>query len=763
MPSKKKSKPKHIRQATPPELIASAEELLRRGQVDEAIHDLRLAEKELRPRVTAEGTKLPSLLARALAARAATTADRKQAITDLEEATKIAPQETRYRVALGAARLLAGEAAAAHLEFEKAEESRPGDELATRAFALGLLSTGHDREVKALLDRTPENLRDQSWRRLAAIQSLSDGGVQTNDQLFDGLSHLARGENERANEALAALPTFDRNPTGVEAARIATQFFYRGAIKFNARNYQAAIADWREANRLLQTHQLSLSWRQRLPIYYHKIAETIWRDDLQLAIQCWQEAIKISPDDQTAQVNLKEAKRARASEAWRQGRIEEAADLWLDLSQASPSDERLLKNLAIANERLKRKGEALTHWQALVRLWRSQAKQRAAEPDLKERLLKLEQRVVDLMIETGADEQAVVNELEAALRFDPENYDLRMQAAHQLLEIGRPNPALKHLETIERQRGVSAQTLVNKAIAFDMLERHKDAQKVFEQAMEIDPSNAITRRNYLVFLTQEATRAEESGNHKRAVEIFQKQLTLDDHYEPALASLAARHLRAKRKAEAKELLDRIIAKDPKSPQKRVIVGTVYLSAKLHKEAEAAFKEAVKLQPDAECYFNIGVAYNKFNETKQAVKYFDKAAETADIDLLLGIAVELAEQGHIKEANRYLEKMSKLDPSHPMPYLVRALSRVADPLSLIFSKGVLLEVLKDLAEADRLMTGNEEYRTLQDEIRQVRQELENPPPEIRALMRGGLPSIFDDDDDDDFFDQSGTTRRRKSRR
>jgi len=781
MPTKKK-KPKQTRQIQPAELIGLAEDQLNRGQIDEAIQNLRLAEKELQPRVTADGKKistpphlivaqaaLPQLRARAFSSRALAAADPKQKLDDLEEAAKYAPGEIRYRIAAGACRLLIGQIEAARSDFEKAEESQPGDALATRAFALGLLGAGRAREAGDLLNQRPEDRRDDAWRRLVALQRLSVGEAveQTpagdGGQLLSGLSHLARGENDRAAEKLGAPPALDHNPSRAEAAQIATQFFYNGWIGFNARSYRAAIASWREAARLSQSHQLSLPWRDRLVSLYHKIAETILEEDLSLAAECWQEALKLSPDDKTAQANLAAIKQAQAAEAWREGKIEQAVALWQDLLKDDPLSECLSRNLAVACERLGRKTEAITHWRTLAQVWRKQAKQRAGEPGFKESLLKVEDRAVNLMLEAGTDGQEIVNELEAALKFDSDNLDLRNRTVEQLLGIGKPQAAMKHLDAIERQSGVTADLLTHKAIALDMMNRRGDSRKVFEQAVALDPSNALTRRNYLVFLTQEAARAGERHDKKRATEICQQQLALDQSYEPALVLLASLHLDSKRKAEAKELLDRLIATDPSSAQKRVMAGSVYLRHKMRKEAEAIFKEAIKLESSPECFLFIGLSYFEAEELKQAFKYFDRAAEAGDVDTLIAIATLLLDAGHTREIDRYLNKAIKLDPSHPIPHTIKAVSMLLNPLTLLLDPKGLKNALKELAEAERLAAGKPEYEDLMSDLAMMRRQFENAPPGIADLIGGGLPPFLfddDDDDDDDFFFEPPKRSRKK---
>src|SRR5262245_7403213 len=780
----KKKRAKQIRQIQPAELVKLAEDHLKRGQIDEAIQNLRLVEKEVQPRVTADGRKIstpphmvvaqaatPPLLARAFSARSLNVADPKQKLEDLEVAVKYAPEEIRYRIAMGACRILLGQSEAARSDFGKAEEARPGDAFTTRAFTLGLLATGQAREAGGLLNQWPEDRRDESWRRLAAIQRLSGGedrdqlrAISDGDHLSSGLSHLARGENDRALEKLAALPAMDHNPSRAEAAQIATQFFYNGWLSFNALHYQAAIASWREANHLSQTHQLRLPWRDRLASCYHKIAETVLEEDLSLAIECWQEALKLSPDDETAQANLAATKQAQASEAWRKGKIEQAVALWLELLKNEPQDDLLSRTLAVGCERLGRKTEALMHWRALARVWRRQAKQRSGEPGFKESLQKVEERAVNLMIEVGMDGQVIVNELEAALKFDPDNLDLRRQTVEQLLEIGKPHAAMKHLEAIERRCGVSAESLTQKGMALDMMSRHGDARKIFEQAVALDPSDTLARRNFLIFLTQEAVRADNRHDKRRAMEICQRQLSLDQNYEPALAFLASLHLDSKRKADAKELLQRLISTDPKSPQKRALAGSIYLRHKMRKEAEAMFKEATNLESSPACFFFIGLSYLEVEEVKQALKYFDRVAEKGDVDIMIEIALRLVDAGYPKEIDRYLNKAIKLDPSHPTPHVIKAISRLLNPLTLLLEPNGLKNALKELEEAERLAAGKEEYKDLVPELSEVRRHFEEAPPGIADLIGGGLPTfLFDDDDDDSFIDRRRRTRKKRGRR
>src|SRR5262249_2678754 len=339
----------------------------------------------------------------------------------------------------------------------------------------------------------------------------------------------------------------------------------------------------------------------------------------------------------------------------------------------------------------------------------------------------------------------------------------RRQIVEQLLEIGKPKAAIKHLDAMERQGGAAPDLLTQKGMALDMMGRHADAGKTFEQAMALNPSDALTRRNYLIFLTQEALRADKPNNKKRAIEICQQQLSLDQNYEPALALLASLYLGSKRKADAKGLLERIIANDPQSPQKRVLVGSIYLRHNMRKESEALFKEAVDLDPNPACFFFVGLSYLEAEEVKSALKYFDRVAEGGDADMLVEIAMRLTDAGYVKESGRYLDKAIKLDPSNPMPHVVKAVGRLLNPMALLFEPDGLKNALKELEEAQRLTAGKDEYKALASELEDIKRHFENAPPGVADLLEAGLPPFLFDDDDDVFTERRRRSRKRKSRK
>ncbi len=732
----KKKKHKFILQLPPAELLKRAAEQLQRGQYDDALQSLQQAASQLKPRATPDGKKvstpphllvaqaeLPGLQARAYAARARNAGTLAQKLNDLTQATQAAPGEPRYWIARGALQMLNNDALAALGDFGKATASSPDTPLVNRARRFGQFAAQGTRTTTAALEYATQTHGRQP--------------------LFDGLAALAAGETERAQTQLNELPAFDHNPTRGEAALLATQFFYSGALHLQSARQRAALGDWHEAQRLIETHSLALPWRARLAAGLHELAAAVAATDLPLAIESWQAALKLDPNDKIAQQNLSAVGRQQALHAWHAGQHQQAANLWQEALTQQPQDEKLRQYLALACERLGRKEEAVTHWRELAKLWRRQAKQRAVEAGFKERLVQLEQHVIKLMLETGAPEHEIVSELETALNLDPDNTALRLQAADQLLELGRAQQALKHLEHLEKQQGASAELLIRKGQTLDMLGQFKLARQTLERALQLEPDNALAKRSLLLFLDQEVERAEERGDEKRAMEICRQQIALDPHYDEALAHLADLHLCDRELAPAKELLARIIAHNPQSAQKHVMAGDVYLTHGLKKEAETVFKKAVELEPSVTCFMNIGRVYWDCEEEKTALKYFDRAAADSSMETLIEIAVYLVEAGDEKNLKKYLDLAIKRDPQHPMPHLIKAVNMLGlagsplGPLAMLlgFDQKKFDKAVAELAEAERLMEGKAEFQRMLPEIRQMRQMFEQGPPGLGGLLGG----------------------------
>jgi len=239
-------------------------------------------------------------------------------------------------------------------------------------------------------------------------------------------------------------------------------------------------------------------WVKRLPTHWQALAmEALAQRDLETALVCFEQALAIEPENKVIGANLRALRLAQANRFSQQGQLEQAVELWRVCAASGLQNEVVLKNLAVACEKLNRMEDAAEYWRQLARLWRRQAQDARAEASLKSRLTRLERHAADLMLKAGRPPYEIINELEAALKIDPGHHELRRVLADVLLEIGHTQKALRHLEMIQKQQGATPQLLTQIGAAYETAGRGGDARRCYERAFELDPSYLPARRMLL--------------------------------------------------------------------------------------------------------------------------------------------------------------------------------------------------------------------------------------------------------------------------
>jgi tetratricopeptide (TPR) repeat protein len=736
MSQKNRKSKKGASVVSPIELLRTAESRIERGEIDAAFDSLDKAARELEPRPAPPGKKisvpphivaarqeLRRLRARAFAARARTCSDPQLAASHLKDAVESDPAAVGYRLALGAARLQSGKLAEALLDFAEVQKSSPDHPLLARAFALAS----------------------------AYENSGNSAGAATGSQLVEGLARTMRGEWASAAEMLGSLPQISSHPSRREAAQLATQLYYSGLLAALDGRIREALGDWGEAARLSREHTLGLPWIKRLVEDLRTIAADC---DPEIERECWQTALSLSPGDREAQAHLTAADRAQALAHWRADRTTEAARIWEAILKITPEEHGVRRNFALALEKLELTADAAREWKILAREQRRRLKHSPTEAESRERLIVLEKHLVKLMITAAIDPVEIFNEIEATTNLAPDNDEMAVWASESLLEIGRVQPALRHLEAIEKRRGVSAVLLLRKGILLDMLERHSEARRTFEQAFRLEPDNPIVRTTMVLFLGQEAIRAEHRRNLPQAVAFCEQQLTINPDYEGALAHLGHLYFSLGREKEAKNTLSRLAAIEPRTAERLAAAGTVYLSVGAKKEAAALFKDAMSLAPEPETIISIGDAYCERRMWKEATRYFDIALKKGvNMELLAHVIVSLFEKGRTREGQKYLDEAFRRAPEHPMPYMIKGIAKFTSisPIDIVFNPGVLKEAIEIFETAETKCIGHPEYSKYLESIREIRTYLADHPM-LRAAT-GDAENIFGfpfDEDDLDFL-------------
>ncbi|MBI3950968.1 MAG: tetratricopeptide repeat protein [Acidobacteria bacterium] len=711
-----------------------AEEHLRLGRLDDAIHLLtRHVEGKSGP-----DPALRQMLAQAHYQRALRSTSPTR--TDLERAATYDAEQPRYRLALALANLASGRAEDVGVWLE----SSPDEKLTHLSRALQLLAARRTREFKGLQQRLPaEVANDAALVRLQILRHLLVGNAQLAEPLLTALDPLDRGlyegiirwmsgDEAGALASLSEIPALERNPTPEEAQLLATQFFFLGVRRARAGQLAGARTAWREAQRLALEHELALPWVKRLAAHWQALAAAaLAQRDLETALVCFEQALAIEPENKVIASNLRAVRLAQANRLSQQGQLDRAVELWRACAASGLQNEAVLKNLAVACEKLNRMEEAAELWRQLARLWRRQAQDTPADPSLKGQLARLERHAADLMLKIGRPPYEIIDELEAALKIDPSQHEVRRVLADVLLEIGQTQKAVRHLEMIQKQQGTTPQLLAQIGAAYEMAGRSGDARRCYERALELDPKFVPAQRMLLQWMGSRAVDAEHRGDHRQAIEICHRQLEIDPTYTPALSHLAMLHFHRGHKKEAEQMLQRILDIDPNNPNNRGIVGSMYLAMREKKKAKEQFDKAIELDPSELCFFNVGSSYLAHADLKKALAHFDRAIAVGSVDTILDVISALLDYGYIPEAQNYLNMALEREPERPDVYLMKA--------NLLVEQMRLKEAKEVLAQAEAL-AANPKYADVRAEIRSLRQFIRDTEEMGRVIGLGDLRDL-----------------------
>jgi tetratricopeptide (TPR) repeat protein len=269
-------------------------------------------------------------------------------------------------------------------------------------------------------------------------------------------------------------------------------------------------------------------------------------------------------------------------------------------------------------------------------------------------------------------------------------------------------------ETFDDRAQLAA--IVGRARAFTGLKQYDAALNDLNNVLQLDTDNVAARvaRGKVKLETNKADDA--LVDFEQAVKAQPSNAEAQFGYGKSL--VLNRHA-----GDAIDPLTRAIEADPKNAEAYRLRGTAY-AASSPKRALEDFKQAVAINPDDfEAYFNWGMVDGGAERHQDAIEHFAKAIEKykpktdADSDMPymaghLHHASELIELGKVTKdpaAQKALYKQAsdetkalvdQLDPKNPLHF---------EPLAgALFSRGVSLRMLGDLAGAIRTFTQALEY-------------------------------------------------------
>ena len=157
------------------------------------------------------------------------------------------------------------------------------------------------------------------------------------------------------------------------------------------------------------------------------------------------------------------------------------------------------------------------------------------------------------------------------------------------------------------------------------------------------------------------------GDRVRAAAEFEKAIAIDPTYVPAYANLADLQRDAGDEAATQRVLERGLARVPKSAPLQHALGLSLVREGKRKQALVRFEEAMKLAPATARYgFVYAVALHDDGQAKKAREVLDAtlARHPYDRDILATAAIYAAGAQDRAAASRYMKRLRELEPDNP---------------------------------------------------------------------------------------------------
>ncbi|MBI3978966.1 MAG: tetratricopeptide repeat protein [Chloroflexi bacterium] len=666
--------------ATPETAVRRGLEAFRRGDYTTAIQTWQQARRSGAPAGVA------GALAEAIFRRALATTNQARRAQDLQEAIALAPSRAVYQFHLGLAYHRQGQLRRALAAYEEAHRLAPADARIGRHLALALLADPSTApRVRDLFKDAPP--RDEVAMRLRALADLRTddtaaaiGALAARKtpsllaSLALGLAQLAAGQLEAAQTALGRVLR-SRQPIG-QVARQAAVLARTAA--------QVRTGDLSGALRVLSGLEVPED-----PALRHAFADVGRRLAVELvlaersgeALSALERSLRAEPDQEDARRCLGHLQDVLGTQAARRGDFATAARHWHAALAIQPDNSRIVRNLALAEERLEQWQSAGARWEALIRQWRKELQSArrqddAAAAELRQRL-NVAYRHLAGTHEAAGELNAAARTIEQALNFDTGDVDLRLRAAELYLANEQHSAAIEHLRRVLAARPNDVKVLLDLGAAYDLKGDDRQAQAYMEQALALDPQNPAIRKTLASTHHGRAHQLADSGLKERAIAEYERAVELDPSDSEHFECMAALYLELGRLDGAEAAFGRVLKLHPGDPAKPIQIGSEYLKRGFQKEAEKLFKQALRFSRGPHIQASIALAYLHWGDPARAEPYLKKVLKGREPNVLTLVGQMLTDLGRVDEAVPYLERALELDPTNVMARAYLAMAKTGE--------------------------------------------------------------------------------------
>ena len=261
---------------------------------------------------------------------------------------------------------------------------------------------------------------------------------------------------------------------------------------------------------------------------------------------------------------------------------------------------------------------------------------------------------------------AAVPALNKALALKPDYLQAQLMLAYAESDAGHYGAALKIAEQIQKQDPKSASGLALQGDILMAQKRFTAAQKIYEQALEVNKSGALAIKLHQALSA--------GGNAQEAEARLLRWLQERPNDLEVRAYLAATYLRAGHNKQAIEQYQLVLEKDPKKTAALNDLAWLYQQEK-DPRALIAAEQAYSLKPDDPHIMDtLGWILAEKGETTRALDLLQKAADKtpASAAIRYHLAATLAQSGDTARARRELGDLLAKNKNFPQREEAQAL-------------------------------------------------------------------------------------------
>ncbi|MDX1521178.1 MAG: tetratricopeptide repeat protein [Anaerolineae bacterium] len=758
--SKRSSRRKRRQQKQKQEAKLTGPVLTRRGLTafNQANYDAAIADWEQAQHKKDAPPKLNAALAEAYFRRAVVSPN--AGLSDLKQAVRLRLDVPRYQYHLGLAHHRLGDLDQAEPIYRNLLAASPPYERAAQPLAQLLIDKGTPLAKDGVWERLAPPVRTQLTAAEALVRQKATSTLeklaQTDLQpLWQGFIALALGEVSAAQNCLqAALDTDDLPPGPAGVVN-----YYLGVIAAKTGRVEAAEQQWRTA----QAQGFATDALRRnlgLVTYRQLLAEQQagrQGQALELLDQINRpRSIGVDPVALRRQLNWEAADAAAQKGDW-----EQALAAWQTVENLGDDSRGLSFNLALALQKSGRHWEAAEQWRALLR-------RRPRKPDhpdylSDEQVVRIWQNVADNYGQAGDYEEAITT-YKTAIKWGPNNLDLRMRLVDALQAEGRWQAAENELNRILEKKPdhVPAMLALAESYADDYWAKHQ-ARDLLLRALELEPQNPIARQQMAFFIEQESMNDLYWGRGDKALETLEEGLALLPNNQRLHLVMGTVYFTLQEFDDGRRAFEKALAVNPNDLQTLYTIFMSWLKADSQTDINqtlARIKAVPGLIP-GDFFLDLIAQCMDFDRHDLANELIDftEARYRDDIEVVLSLSSLFRELEQAKRALALVRHVIKDHPDHAEANIelgviyfeldqVRLAKRhwqKAEEQAKKVNDQMLLYQIKTVR--DVMLHGKQPPQSMGQILQQMPPELrqqmiEDAPPEIREMLRDMPPDMID---------------------